>query len=150
MDEYPLLEDFLYKAIFIPKDYNEILPKQVIYNDDLFVFIKDFGKLKDDYCLVATINNRIIGATWVRIVLEYGHIDDDTPSFAISIHEKHRNKGIGTKLMKEMLLLLKEKGYKKASLSVQKENYAVKMYSKLGFKIVRQTREEYIMVCNLK
>jgi len=32
--------------------------------------------------------------------------------------------------------LLKDKGYKQVSLSVQKANYAVKMYQKIGFVIV--------------
>ena len=40
--------------------------------------------------------------------------------------------------------------YEKVSLSVQKENYAVKMYKKLGFETVSETDEEFIMVCNLK
>ena len=69
---------------------------------------------------------------------DYGHIDNETPSFAISLYEEYRGMRIGTKLMKEMLKLLKEKGYSKASLSVQKKNYAVKMYENVGFKIVSE------------
>ena len=53
------------------------------------------------------------------------------------------------KLMKEMLAHLKEKGYKRASLSVQKENYAKKLYLNVGFEIVSENEEDYIMVCNL-
>jgi ribosomal protein S18 acetylase RimI-like enzyme len=45
-----------------------------------------------------------------------------------------------------MLNRLKERGYKKASLAVQKDNYAAKMYQDLGFKIVEELSEEYIMV----
>lgn len=44
-----------------------------------------------------------------------------------------------------MLELLREKGYKKASLSVQKENYALRMYQRVGFQIIRETAQEYIM-----
>ena len=51
--------------------------------------------------------------------------------------------------MREMLKLLKENGYKKASLAVQKANYAVKMYKKLGFEVVDENEEEYIMVYKL-
>ena len=35
------------------------------------------------------------------------------------------------------------------SLSVQKENFAVKMYKQLGFTVVDENSEEYIMVVNL-
>ena len=52
--------------------------------------------------------------------------------------------------MKKMLVLLKEKGYEKASLAVQKANYAVQMYEKVGFKIVDENDEEYIMECKLE
>jgi ribosomal protein S18 acetylase RimI-like enzyme len=32
---------------------------------------------------------------------------------------------------------------------VQKKNYAAKMYQKLGFEVVHENEEEYIMVCDL-
>ena len=80
---------------------------------------------------------------------DYGHVDDDTPSFAISLHKEHRGNGIGTELMRRMLELLKEQGYKKASLAVQKANYTVRMHEKVGFRTVDENAEEYIMVCDL-
>ena len=46
-----------------------------------------------------------------------------------------------------MLTLLKTEGYKQVSLSVQKANYARKMYLKLGFEIVKTNEEDEIMVC---
>lgn len=52
-------------------------------------------------------------------------------------------------MMREILVRLKSRGYRKASLSVQKANYAVRMYLKLGFEIADENEEEYIMVCNL-
>ena len=44
---------------------------------------------------------------------------------------------------------LKEKGCKQASLAVQKTNYALELYKKLGFKVVDENDEEYIMLCYL-
>ncbi|GFI30988.1 mycothiol acetyltransferase [Lachnospiraceae bacterium] len=80
---------------------------------------------------------------------DYGHIDDETPSFAMSLYEEYRNLGIGTALMGAMLQFLREKGYKQASLSVQKANYAVRMYQKVGFEVIDENEEEYIMVYRL-
>ena len=54
-----------------------------------------------------------------------------------------------TELMKQMLTELKICKYKKTSLAVQKQNYAVKMYKNVGFEIVDENEEEYIMVCQL-
>ncbi len=124
-------------------------PRSIIEQSELQVYIADFGKA-DDWCLVAEMKGKIIGAVWVRIMNDYGHIDNETPSLAISLYNEYRHLGIGTALMKAILQLLKEKGYKQISLSVQKENYAVNMYRKIGFKIVSETEEEYIMLCELQ
>ena len=146
-NEYSVLSDFLYEAIFIPEGMDKP-PKSIIEQPELQVYIEDFGK-KDDWCLVAEINGKIVGAVWVRIMNDYGHIDNETPSFAISLYEEYRNMGIGTALMRDMLEFLKDKGYKRTSLSVQKVNYAVRMYQKVGFEVIDENEEEYIMVCRL-
>ena len=146
--EYPLLSDFLYEAIFIPDD---IKPpsRNIICSPELQVYIDRFGSLKDDFALVAEIEGKIIGAVWIRIMYDYGHIDDETPSLAISLYKEYRGRGIGTEMMKEMLSLLKTHNYKRVSLSVQKANYAAEMYRKIGFDIAQENEEEWIMVCNL-
>ena len=146
--EKELLKDFLYEAIFIPEGV-EAPDRDIIEKPELRIYYEDFGKDTADHCLVAEDEGKVIGAVWTRIINDYGHIDDKTPSFAISLYREYRGRGIGTKLMQEMLNLLKEKGYKRASLAVQKANYAVRMYKKVGFKTVDENEEEYIMVCSL-
>lgn len=146
--ENKVLDTFLYEAIFIPEGV-PAPSKDIINQAELQVYVKDFGENKGDLCLVAEVNNEIVGAVWVRIMNDYGHIDDETPSFAISLLKEYRNYGIGTELMKQMLMKLKVQGYKQASLAVQKMNYAVLMYQKVGFEIVDENDEEYIMICRL-
>ncbi len=147
-DEYPILDNFLYEAIFIP-DGIEPPPKSIIQNDDLQVYVKNFGKSSDDRCLVAEVDSKIVGAVWVRIMNDYGNVDSETPSFAISLYKEYRGFGIGTELMRQMLSTLKDCGYKQASLAVQKANYAVKMYLNVGFEVIDENDEEFIMVCRL-
>ncbi len=144
-EEIVLLDDFLYEAIYVPEG-KEAPPKDIINKQDMQVYIAGFGNEKDDNCLVAEIDGKVVGAVWTRIMDDYGHIDNETPSFAISLKKEYRGFGIGTTLMQEMLALLKRKGYEKVSLSVQKANYAYKMYLKVGFEIIGENEEEYIMV----
>ena len=148
MDERPLLNDFLYEAIYIP-DGVVPPPRSIILNDDLQVYVRDFGMQPDDRCLVAVVDERVTGAVWTRIMKDYGHVADDIPSLAISLYKEYRNHGIGSDLLGQMLQLLRQDGYHKVSLSVQKENYAAGMYLKAGFEVWKETPEEYIMVCNL-
>ncbi len=77
----------MYEAIFIPECVSAP-SKDIINQPDLQVYVKDFGKNKGDLCLVAT------------------------PSFAISLLKEYRNYGIGTELMKQMLMKLKLAGHK--------------------------------------
>lgn len=147
-DEHELLNDFLYEAIFVPEGV-QAPPREIINEPALQVYVSDFGQRKDDICFVAVKDEMVLGAVWVREMNDYGHIEEGVPSFAISLYKEHRGYGVGTALMKRMLSELKNRGYKKASLAVQKANYAVKMYKNVGFEIVDQNEEEYIMVCEL-
>ena len=147
-EEADLLRDFLYEAIFIPEGV-EPPARDIVERPELRIYYDDFGTGPADHCLVAEAAGRVVGAAWVRIMNDYGHVDDETPSFAISLIPEYRGRGIGTRLMKEMLTMLKDRGFKQASLAVQKANYAVRMYKEVGFKIIDENDEEFIMVCEL-
>ncbi len=144
--EYDLLNDFLYEAIFIPEGIQPP-PKSIINTPELKVYVQGFGSSADDICFVAEVNRKVVGAVWVRVMNDYGHVESGVPSFAISLYKEYRNCGIGTGLMKQMLAELKIRGYKKASLAVQKANYAVRMYKNVGFEIIDENDEEFIMMC---
>lgn len=143
--EYPLLESFLYEAIF-QRDETNLVPKTIIENTELQIYIEGFGSKKGDYCLCAEAAGKVVGAVWARIIPGYGNIDNETPELAISLYKDFRGYGIGTEMMKQMIAYLNQAGYAKVSLAVQKDNYAVNVYINTGFKIVDKTEEEYIMV----
>ena len=147
--EYPLLNDFLYEAIFVPEGVDPP-PRSILDSPALQVYTENFGARSHDHALVAEVGGRVVGAVWVRIMNDYGHIDDRTPSFAISLYREYRGLGIGTEMMRRMLATLKSRGYERTSLAVQKTNYAVKMYLRVGFEIVDEKEEEYIMVNRLQ
>ena len=146
--EYSELDFFLYEAIFIPEGVKPP-PREIKNQPELQVYVEDFGSRRGDTAVCAECAGRIVGAAWSRIMDDYGHIDDDIPSLAISLYSDYRGLGIGTALMNALLKELKESGFIQVSLSVQKANYAVKLYKKTGFEIVNETEEEYIMIRKL-
>lgn len=146
--EYDLLKDFLYEAIFIPEGVKPP-DRSIIERPELAVYYERFGEGPGDHCVAADDDGLVVGVIWSRIMDDYGHVDDDTPSLAMAVHKDYRGQGIGTNLMKEMLSLLKEHGYENVSLSVQKENKAVRLYEHMGFKTVHESNEELIMVREL-
>ena len=56
-EEYSLLSDFLYEAIYIP-DGIEPPPKSVIESPELQEYIMNFGNRKHDKALVAEIKGK--------------------------------------------------------------------------------------------
>ena len=151
-DEIPLLRTFLYEAVY-QKDEGHTLPPEIVDTPEIKVYIEGFGEKEDDRCLVAECGGRVIGAVWTRIlsgpIKGYGNVDDKTPEFAVSLYKDYRGRGIGTQLMEQMLFLLRGCGYARVSLSVQKENYAVGMYRKVGFSVIAENEKDYIMTCVL-
>lgn len=150
-EEYPLLRDFTYESIF-QRDENNLLPRDIVDTPPFRVFHENFGQA-DDCALAAEVGGAVVGAVWTRItrgaVKGFGHVDDETPEFAIAILKPYRGAGIGTALMRAMLALLRQGGYARASLSVQRDNDAVRLYERVGFWVLRATDEEFIMVCDL-
>ena len=60
-EEYPLLEDFLYEAVF-QKDGEEKAPRNIIRLPALYAYIEEFGTRKGDLCFCAVAEGRVVGA----------------------------------------------------------------------------------------
>lgn len=144
-DEAMLLTEFFYEAIYQPAGSQKV-PRTLLQQPMIWAYVKDFGKLPDDICLVAVVDGLIVGAAWSRLGCSYGKIDDTTPEFAISVYPEYRGKGIGTRLLSSLLDAIHKIGYGTVSLSVDKSNYAVGMYLKAGFEILEEREHDYIMV----
>ncbi len=150
--EWPLIEDFLYEAIYVPEGFEGEVPRSVIYDDPKCrAAFEGFGSLSDDRAVVAVAGGEVIGACWVRTTDEYGHIDNQTPSFSISLKKPYRGQGVGGAMMRTLLGRLCAAGYVRVSLSVQKENPALRLYERLGFRIVGYgfDQSEWLMVQRL-
>ncbi len=144
-EELPVLEDFLYLCIFVPEG-EAPPPRDILQRPELRVYLDGFGDGPADRCFVAEAEGRIVGAAWARIMNDYGHVDDDTPSLAVSLRPDWRGRGVGTALLARLLEELKSAGCPHASLSVQKANAAVRLYRRLGFEVVEDRDGEFIMV----
>jgi len=151
-NEFPVMEDLLYEAIFQDQGA-EPLPREIIKDPQISVYIDEFGSKHGDCCYVADYKGWILGAVWARILSDeikgYGNVDDKTPELAISMFKEYRNKGIGSRLMHKILKHLKKNGYEQISLSVSKTNYAVDMYKKAGFETIRESGNDFLMVLKL-
>ena len=148
-DGTELLKEFIYEAIFVPEG-EDPPDRSIIYKPEISMYYEGFGSRPGDLCMVADDGGKIVGAVWTRLMHDYGYVDDETPSLAISLYREYRGRGIGTEMMRRMLELLKQQGYGKVSLSCQKANKTVCLYRRLGFRVHEDKDDEFIMVHGLE
>ena len=147
--EIPLLDDFLYEAIWQPDPRNP-LPREVIRTPALRAYVEAFGARPTDCCLVAEVGGRVVGAAWSRCLHGFGWVGEGIPELAVALLPPYRGRGIGTQLLRAMLDELHGRGFAAVSLSVQRANPAVRLYRRLGFRIVGEHAGERIMRCELR
>jgi ribosomal protein S18 acetylase RimI-like enzyme len=151
--DYPLLEEFLYYSIFVPEGV-ERPAREIVRLPEIFVYIDGFGGGKADIGVVAEIDREVVGAAWTRIIPAFGHLDPHTPELAISVLPGWRGRGVGSRMMERLFEMLCANGYRRTSLSVQKDNPAVRFYRRLGYAITGERpdgagHEDYLMVKEL-
>ena len=92
-------------------------------------------KNKDYLCLVAEISKEIVGFIdlWAFPDIAHGAYLAQIQNFVVT--EKMRGKGIGTKLLEEIIKVFREKKYHELHVWTEKENEeAIRLYKKLGIK----------------
>jgi ribosomal protein S18 acetylase RimI-like enzyme len=86
-----------------------------------------------------------VGAAWLRLLTReakgYGYVDDDTPELAIAVLPGHRSRGLGGRMLGE-LLEAATGSFGAVSLSVRADNPARRLYERTGFRVVGGTDAE--------
>lgn len=78
--------------------------------------------------LVAKEENEVIGYIGMSIVIDEGYI------FNVAVRENHRNKGVATALINELVTYGKKNNFSFITLEVRESNLpAISIYSKFGF-----------------
>ena len=78
------LLDFLYEAVHQPAA-SHLAPRTILQQPSLWKYVEAFGTRKGDLCVVAEIDNIIVGAAWSRLIHSYGFVDDKTPELILNI-----------------------------------------------------------------
>lgn len=145
-EETPLLEIFLYEAIFIPEGVTPP-PRSIVRDPSLSYYINAFGSGVCDHALVAVLSDgTVAGAVWTRLLADQASFASNVPTLAIAVLPAHRGQGIGTALLHAMLRTLARHGWQRVALSVQKANPALRLYQRAGFTTAQDNGEELVMV----
>jgi len=139
--EHAFLKEMLYEALFVPPGKPKF-PKEILHNPQIKKYIENWGQQTGDVAIVAVNHNVLVGAIWGRKHplknKGYGFIDEETPERSMAVKKVHRNKGIGTELIKRIETAYSEIGIKNVSLSVDKLNPAKLLYERNGYVFVEE------------
>jgi ribosomal protein S18 acetylase RimI-like enzyme len=93
------------------------------------------------------------GAAWYRVFRHdapgYGFVDEQTPELSIAVVPSRRGRGFGDELLRALMDRARLEGYTSLSLSVERENPALKLYERFGFRPVEERGDTLVMRADL-
>lgn len=147
-----IFHQFFYKAIFVPENQPPV-PFENIYKPELYKYINAFGKKPNDTCVVGMVCAEIVGLAWARTFSDseqsYGFINEDVPELCIYIKDKYRRRGLGKRLVKQMVYEIEKKGFSAIYVNVDKRNPAILFFKSLGFVPDHENSNEVVMIKTL-
>ena len=135
-DETPFLQEMLYTALAWRPDV-ELPPREwVLEHPQVSPFHTAWGR-EGDTGLVAEVDGAPCGLAWYRFFTEAEHgegfVDEATPEVAVAVVDGMRGRGIGGALMAAIQDRAREHGVERMSLSVDQDNPAKRLYTRLGY-----------------
>jgi ribosomal protein S18 acetylase RimI-like enzyme len=151
--DIPFMYDMLYEAVYWRKGPDIPSKQEAMFDQDFTKIVEDWGDKSGDTAVIAETDFCCAGAAWFRYWDKEnnirGYMDESVPVIVIGVQEDFRRQGIGTALMAKLFHYAEEKKIKTLSLCVSKDNHAINLYMKRGFKEYMDTGDSLIMVREL-
>jgi len=130
------LKTAMYHAIFIPPG-SPPCPENIVDTPEISRYWRGWGRTGDiGVMAVNTGADAPVGAAWLRLWSGsnrgYGFISHDIPEMSVSVIPNMRGRGIGTTLIGDLLTRADDR-FDAVSLSVDKVNPAISLYTGFGF-----------------
>ncbi len=121
-------------------------------DSDLAHYI-DGWPLAGDLGVVAEAAGQPIGAAWLRFFTTedpgYGHVADDVPELSMAVIASWRSRGVGRALLREIAQCARSVSIRAISLSVRRANFAHRLYTSEGYRVVNRGPAPDTMVKDL-
>lgn len=146
------IEEMLVEAANWDPRRPKLAREDVLSRRELARYVESWGRVGDT-AVVAEVPEGRIGTAWFRFFSRddpgYGFIDVSIPELALGVVEGFRRRGVGDRLLAALEDEARRRGLTALSLSVEKENHAVRLYERRGFRVVSEMGGSYIMRLSL-
>jgi GNAT superfamily N-acetyltransferase len=151
-DDVQLLRVLLFEAAFWRPNVARPPVDEALADPDLARYVEGFGR-PGDFGIVAEEDAEPLGAAWWRHFQAgargYGFVDEATPELSAAVLPSHRGRGIGTAVLRALEREARHRGIDRLSLSVERDNPAVVLYERLGFRPLNREGNALTMVIEL-
>ncbi|WP_282072866.1 GNAT family N-acetyltransferase [Janibacter hoylei] len=146
------LAEMLVAAAFWRPDGPRGSVEEVLSQPHLAHYVAGWPQL-GDLGVVALDGQQPVGAAWVRPLPEsdpgYGFVDAVTPELSMGVAQAWRGRGVGSRLLDALVAAARAEGLASLSLSVEPDNYARRLYERVGFRQVDEVGGSLTMLLRL-
>jgi len=133
------LADMLVEAVNWSSEWKRQSRRRVLSTPSTAKYIAGWPR-DDDLGVVAEAGDERAGAAWLRFFPPeepgYGFVAADVPELTIGVVASWRGRGVGRVLLRAVEVRAREAGIGRISLSVERKNFAQKLYLAEGYDVV--------------
>lgn len=149
--DLPFLREMLFEAAFWRPGLARPSLEDGLARPDLAKLLAGWGR-EGDGGVVAEEERRRLGAAWYRRWSDaehtYGYVSPEVPELGIAVRAEARGRGVGTQLLRALLAHAHREGAAQLSLSVERDNPALRVYERAGFRIAAASEGAFTMIAS--
>jgi len=154
IQDVPFLWDMLYEAAAVAESMRTLGKEKALSLPVNRKYVEGWGRLGDAGVIAVDQAERPLGAAWYRLhpneAPGYGFVSPTIPELTIGVRADARGQGIGRALLQALIALAQSQRYAALSLSVDRNNPALHLYERFGFRDAGISDQEETSVTMIK
>src|SRR5260370_5620465 len=138
IQDISFLWDMLYEAAAVAEGMRALGREKALSLPVNRKYVEGWGRPGDAGVIAVDQTERPLGAAWYRLHPDeapgYGSISPTVPELTIGVCDDARGQGIGHALLQALIALAQSQEYVALSLSVDRNNPALHLYERFGFR----------------
>ena len=154
LQDASFLWDMLFEAAAVSADMCPLGKEKALSLPVNRKYVEGWGRPGDAGVIAVDQTERPLGAAWYRLYPDetpgYGFVSSTVPELTIGVCDDARVQGIGHALLQALIALAQSQEYATLSLSVDRNNPALHLYERCGFRDAGISDQEDTSVTMIK